>query len=81
MTVSERPVGKHTFQRVCLCHLLKASITIPPTLLTPAGVPLANITPGRHTRLRIGVTATWHGQQSTSPMLWDYLRPKGLVVR
>ncbi len=43
-------------------------------------VPVAKTTPGRQTRSRIGVTATWHGQQSTSPTLWDYPRPQGLVV-
>ena len=47
----------------------------------PAGVPVAKTTPGRRTRSRIGVTAVWHRQQSTSPMLWDYPCPKGLVVR
>jgi len=42
---------------------------------------VAKTTPGRCRRLRIGVPATWHGQQSTTPMLWDYPCPKGLVVR
>ena len=68
--VSERAVGERTFQK-SPCRLLKASITIPPTLLTPAGVPVVKITLERRTRSRIGVTAIWHRQQSTSPTLWD----------
>jgi hypothetical protein len=75
-----RSVNAHS-RRVCLCRLLKTRTTIPPTLPTPAGVPVAKTTPGHHIRSRIGVPATWHGQQSTSPMPWDYPRPKGLVVR
>ena len=66
---------------VPMCRLLQARETIPPSPLTPAGIPVAKTTPGCHTRLRIGVTASWHGQQSTSPTLWDYPSPKGLVVR
>jgi hypothetical protein len=66
---------------VCPCRLLKARQTIPPTLLTPAGDPVAKTTPGCRRWSMIGVPAAWHRQQSTSPILWDYLRPKGLVVR
>ena len=67
-------------RRVCLCRLLEADHKVSPSPLTPAGVPVAKITPGCPKRLRIGVTATWHGQQSTGPTLWDYSCPKGLVV-
>ena len=76
----EQSVNVHA-RSVCLCRLLKASTTIPPTLLTPASVPVAKTTLGRPIRLRIGVTATWHGQQSTISMLWDYPCPTGVVVR
>ena len=80
--ISERAAGERTFQKnVSVCRLLKASTTIPPTLLTPAGVPVAKTTPGRPTWSKIGVTAAWHRQQSTTPTLWDYPRPKGVVVR
>ncbi|SDD74909.1 hypothetical protein SAMN05192552_10457 [Natrinema hispanicum] len=81
--VSERAVGERHILERC-ADVPTASSTrddTPPSPLTPAGIPVAKITPGCHTRSRIGVTATWHGQQSTSPTLWDYPSPKGLGVR
>ena len=35
---------------------------------------------GTPTGSRIGVTAAWHRQQSTTSTLWDYPCPKGVVV-
>jgi len=68
-------------RRVCLYRLPEAGQKILPTLLTPAGIPVAQTTFGRHTRSRKGVTAIWHRQQSTTSMLWDYPCPKDVVAR
>jgi len=68
-------------EREYIGRLLHGNTTIPPTLLTLAGVPVAKSTPGRQTWSRKEVPAAWHRQQSTTPTLWDYPCPTDVVVR
>jgi len=80
--ISESPVGERHILEGCADEPTARSERNDTTDSADAcGAPVANITLGRRTRSRIGVTAVWHRQQSISPMLWDSPRPKGLVVR
>lgn len=66
---SKRSIGERTCSKRVSVPTAQIKQDDTSILLTPAVVPVAKITLGRHTRSRIEVTATRHGQQSISPIL------------